>query len=213
MDLFNYLHHYLHIGLYSSLFILILIEEIGIPLPVPGDAFLVIFGVLSRSGQTEFLPTLLIILTASLVGGSVLYYLSFYFGRPLVEKYGKYIHMSHSQLDHMEHWMGRYGWWTIFVARLIPTLRIGGSLVAGILQVRYRTYISATMAATIIWTAVYFSIGAYLGKHYGPFVNQLLSNHFFFLGLFFFFLISGLIMVKVVIPLSRHGAKKLAKRS
>jgi membrane protein DedA with SNARE-associated domain len=167
---------------YKALFVLILIEEAGAPLPVPGDALIAFFGVLSRKNQVTFGLTLATTVIASILGASLLYLICRRLGRPLIDQYGHYLHISHAQIDNMQGWMGRYGAYAMIIARLTPFLRIIGTVAAGILEMPYKTFILSNIVGTILWTSLYYGLGAFLGKRYGELIDQILTHHFLILG-------------------------------
>src|SRR5690606_28337271 len=116
---------------YSTLFLYVLIEEVGIFLPIPGDALLIYLGILSRQGYADFFLTLIIVCVATWIGTTFLYALSRMVGRPFLEKHEKilrYVHISPQNVANMEHYMMHYGTWIIIVARLTPGLRILGTI-------------------------------------------------------------------------------------
>lgn len=164
---------------YAALFIMILVEEIGVFLPFPGDAALLLFGVWSRQGRVDFISTLLIVCAATLIGSTALYYVSRWLGRLLLERYShllRYIHITQSNIDLIERWMAKYGWATLVLARLTPGLRIVGTVAAGVLGVPLRVFLPATMAGTVLWTALYYFLGSLLGRRYAEQIDAMLSN-------------------------------------
>ena len=75
--------HYLGLGA------VILAEEAGVPLPVPGDLFIAAMGFLARSGRASFAPTAAVVTGATVIGASVLYLVARHAGRPLLERVGR----------------------------------------------------------------------------------------------------------------------------
>jgi membrane protein DedA with SNARE-associated domain len=198
---------------YSSLLVMILVEELGVFLPFPGDTALLLFGVWSRQGKVDFLTTLAIVCLATLIGASILYYLSRWLGRMLLAKYShqlRYMHITQGNIDLIERWMAKYGWATLIVARLTPGLRIVSTVSAGVLNVPFRTFLPATMVGTVLWTALYYFLGSFLGRRYADKINYLLSNRFFLIELMVVSLALWFIIAKYGIPLVR---KRLAKRA
>jgi membrane protein DedA with SNARE-associated domain len=162
---------------YVKLFVLIMAEEAGIPLPVPGDALLAIFGYKAKLGNIGLLETLMTVTIATFIGASILYGLGWRFGRPMVERFGKYIHVSHHDIERTEKWMNKYGVWILMVTRMTPGLRVASTLAAGVLHFSYRKFIAATLIATWIWVGIYFYLGVFLGKRYGELIDSILQHH------------------------------------
>ena len=143
-----------------GLFLVILVEEAGVPLPVPDDALVAFAG--ARAHRT--LPeAVAVVATASLAvfcGSSLLYLLVQRGGRPLLERYGKYIRLDASRLARLDRWMQGRGLLAFVLGRLIPGLRVPTTVLAGVANVPYRVFAPATAISAVIWSAFYFWLGA-----------------------------------------------------
>src|SRR5688572_32037089 len=67
-----------------AIFVIFLLEESGVPLPLPGDLALIWAGYHVASGQSRFIVVLLVVELATLIGASTLYWLGLRGGRPLI---------------------------------------------------------------------------------------------------------------------------------
>src|SRR6478752_4091047 len=74
-------------------FVFLLIEEAGVPVPVPGDVLMLILGVRARTGAVELWEAILVTWLGTVVGSSILYYVSRRAGRGLVYRYGRFIRL------------------------------------------------------------------------------------------------------------------------
>jgi membrane protein DedA with SNARE-associated domain len=193
--------------IYTALFAYILVEEVGVFLPIPGDAMLIYLGILSRQGEADFWSVLGIVCLATWIGTTFLYSLSRIVGRPFLEKHDRvlrFFHISSKNINQMEHYMQHYGSWIIIVSRLTPGLRIIGTIAAGLLNVSYRTFFISTMLGTVLWTAIYFGIGSLLGKHYADQVEQVFSNKLLMAGLFAIGILIWVALYKLLGPRLGH---------
>jgi membrane protein DedA with SNARE-associated domain len=68
----------------------------------------------------------------NLLGSLLAYYVGAWGGRPLVLRYGRYLLISHHELDLADRWFNRYGNWTVFFSRLLPVVRTFISVPAGV---------------------------------------------------------------------------------
>lgn len=146
---------------YFGLFFILLIEEGGIPLPIPGDIFIAITAGLPNSNYFLVIST---VVSATLIGSTILFTLTKKFGHPLIVKYGKYIKITPDKTKKIEKWLERYGGWTIVIGRLIPGLRIVTPIIAGLFGVSYKTFWLYTTIAAFIWANIYFVIGKFFGE-------------------------------------------------
>ncbi len=158
--LVTFLHLYPLIG---PVFLLI-IEEAGIPLPIPGDIYISYVGYQISQGTIPFLSAFLLLTTAVLIGSSILYYLSFHYGKAIVLRFGKYIHLNERKLYFLEAKFRQYGPFVIIIGRHIPGFRIPVTVFAGISKVKYRTFFLSELVSIILWIGLFLEIGVKLGK-------------------------------------------------
>ncbi len=145
---------------YPGLFFLLLLEEAGVPLPLPGDTLIVFVGVRSRSGQANAALAILLVAAAATLGSSALYWLAKRGGRPALARYGRFLHLHEERVDRMEARFRRWGPWAIVLGRLIPGLRTPTSVMAGLFGVPYRVFAPCTALSALLWTLFYFYLGA-----------------------------------------------------
>jgi len=117
------------------------------------------------------------------IGGTMaqlfLYWMGRYGGRPVLEKYGKYLFLKKKHLDLTEQWFNKYGTGVIFFARFIPVVRHAVSIPAGIAKMSHVTFILYTILAIIPWSIFFVYLGMKLGDNWeqieekaGPYVMQ-----------------------------------------
>lgn len=152
---------------YAGLFAIILAEESGIPLPLPGDLFIAAMGFLAHQGRASFLPTAAVVTLATVIGATALYLLSRHAGRPLLLRVARRLGYTEAREAHLEGWLARRGAAAVVVGRLIPGLRIVMTLVAGALRLPHRVFVLGTLVAGLVWATMYFWIGWALGAGYG----------------------------------------------
>jgi len=94
--------------------------------------------------------------------GSVLsYLLGAWGGRPLLERYGKYILVHERDLEQADRWFARWGDWAAFLSRLLPIVRTFISFPAGIVKMRFTTFTLYTFIGSWIWCGA-LAWGGYL---------------------------------------------------
>lgn len=163
-ELAHLLLHLYYRNEFPALFALILIEEAGIPLPVPGDTLVILSA--SKPHQPPFYPFLVIGIAsvAVFIGSNILYYITRRGGRPLLEKYGKYIHLNERRVARIEGWFRKHGPPAIIFGRLIPGLRIPTTVMAGLSNIPYRIYAPTDAIAAIVWSVVFYWAGALISQ-------------------------------------------------
>ncbi len=100
------------------------------------------------------------------LGSAVAYWVGAYGGRPLVERFGRYVLLSRHDLDRTTIFFERYGSPTVLIGRLLPVVRTFIALPAGIArmpQLRFHIY---TFVGSWPWCFVLAYVGMKLGEHW-----------------------------------------------
>lgn len=138
-------------------------EEMGIPIPVPGDLVMVLAGIRVAQGRDPLWLVLLIEEVASVAGASMLFAGSRRFGRELVHRFGRFIHLGPEALARAEARVERHGGWAVVGGRLVPGFRIATVVAAGALGVRYRTFLPALALGAFLYLLIYTLLGLFVG--------------------------------------------------
>ncbi|MSQ33409.1 MAG: DedA family protein [Dehalococcoidia bacterium] len=100
------------------------------------------------------------------LGSLASYALGAWGGRPFLIRYGKYLLVSHHDLDRADRWFARYGDLAVFLSRLLPVVRTFISLPAGISRVNLPRFIAYTFVGSFIWCLGLATGGYYLGANW-----------------------------------------------
>ncbi|MBF6557221.1 MAG: DedA family protein [Acidimicrobiales bacterium] len=163
------MEHFLATWGYLAVFVLSFISSMGLPV---GAEVAIIYGGVLASGQVvgvHPLNLVLVIVVATLaeVTGSVAGYLIGYFGgRPLVDRVGKYVLLTHKDLDRAEAWFARRGEPVVLFGRFIPLLRSFVSFAAGLAEMAMAKFLIFTVIGCAIWSTALVSLGYSLGSTY-----------------------------------------------
>jgi membrane protein DedA with SNARE-associated domain len=90
-------------------------------------------------------------------------------GRPFINKWGKYILISHHDLDSADRFFAKWGSRSIFVGRLLPVIRTFISLPAGISRMNFPKFLLYTFIGSFIFSVPF----AYLGYRVGEYWEQI----------------------------------------
>jgi len=142
----------------------VLLEELGIPMPIPTDLLIIIAGVAAPNSLGWLSLSFMLLIAASTIGASGLYAIVRRGGRPLVDRFGRYVHLGPTQLARAEALLKRGGWGGIAIGRAIPGLRYVTVIACGLLDVPYRHFVTAHIAGS----SVYIIAFLLLGKLFGP---------------------------------------------
>lgn len=147
---------------YGGIVLLMAIESACIPLP--SEVIMPFSGYLVWRGEMSLWGVALAGAVGCVLGSIVAYYAGAWGGRPFVEKYGKYVLISHRDLDLADRWFTRHGDITIFVGRLLPVIRTFIAFPAGVSRMKMSRFIIYTFVGSFIWCYGLAWIGFTLGE-------------------------------------------------
>jgi membrane protein DedA with SNARE-associated domain len=157
-------------------FVIFVISWLGLPgivllmaiesacIPLPSEVIMPFSGYLVYKGVHSLWAVALAGAFGCVAGSVPAYYLGLYGGRPLIEKYGKYILMSHHDLDVADRWFSRHGEATVFLARLLPVIRTFIAFPAGVAAMDMKRFILYTFAGSLPWCLGLAYVGMVLGE-------------------------------------------------
>ena len=153
----------------TGLFLVIFLEELGVPLPAPGDVAIMYGGYLTTTGAIPYPLAYLAVVSGAVLGSACNLTISRRYGRPFIQRFGKYIGVTEEKLARAERIFKRWGPWAIILGRHIPGMRIVLSALSGILDVPYRVFIPCVFVSALIWAAIFLEIG----RHVGPRIREM----------------------------------------
>jgi len=92
-----------------------------------------------------------------------------YGGPPLVERHGRWLHLSHGRMDRAEAWFDRWGDWAVFLGRITPLVRSFVSIPAGVLHHPLGRYTALTFIGSTLWCLGFAGIGWAAGASWESF--------------------------------------------
>jgi membrane protein DedA with SNARE-associated domain len=157
---------------YIAILIIMIVEEAGVPSPIPGDGLLLTAGVLASQGRLSFTEALGIVVLGALVGATVLYWVARLGGRGLVQRYGKWIRLEERRLDQLHALFDRLGPAGPGIVRLIPGLRIYTSALSGLADISYPVFLINVIWACLAWGLVFMLLGYFFGNNWHHFLHM-----------------------------------------
>ena len=157
----------------KALFLLLLIEEAGIPLPLPGDTVIAFAGYQASIGRMGILEAALAVTLAVQIGSTILYLLSRKLGHTILFRYGRLIHLDPSRLEKIERWIQRHGAVMVLVGRLTPGLRTPTSIMSGVFEIPFHQFLAFTTVAAIMWSGFWLLVGYFFGRSLLPMLRHL----------------------------------------
>jgi membrane protein DedA with SNARE-associated domain len=128
-----------------------------------------IFGARTSSHAWAYVAMALAGTLGYLVGSIGGWALGLYGGRPLLERRGRWLHLSGDKLDRAERWFDRWDDWAVLVGRLTPVVRSFISIPAGVFRMPFWRYTALTLLGSAVWCFALAGVGLGLGKSYTTF--------------------------------------------
>jgi membrane protein DedA with SNARE-associated domain len=142
------------------LFIGIMLEALGVPLP--GETALVSAALYAASTDNLAIGSVILVAAlAATIGGTVGYAIGRSIGLPLLVRYGRYVRLDERRLKIGEYLFLRHGGKIVFFGRFVALLRTFAALLAGANRMSLPRFLLMNAAGGVVWAAV-FGTGAYL---------------------------------------------------
>ncbi len=159
---------------YSGIVLLMAIESACIPLP--SEVIMPFSGYLVYTGRFNLWAVGIAGAVGCVLGSLVAYWVGMYGGRPLVEKYGRYILLSNHDLDVADRWFARYGEIIVFASRLLPVIRTFIAFPAGVARMNLTRFVIYTFLGSLPWCLALAYVGQVLGEQWDK--NETLKSWF-----------------------------------
>jgi membrane protein DedA with SNARE-associated domain len=152
-----------HYG-YVAIFVLLMLGIVG--LPVPDDLLLVFSGFLVSQGALDLTATLGVGVLGAIGGISLSYEIGRFAGPRLVDRYGRWLHLSRSRLDRVQEWFARVGKWSLTFGYFVPGVRHLVAIVAGSARLAPGLFAVFAYTGAALWCCSCVLLGYYAGHHW-----------------------------------------------
>lgn len=154
---------------YVAIFVLSVAQSCCVP--TSSELTLGFAGVLAAEGKLSLPGAIVAGVAGELVGALIAWVIGRTGGRAFVDHYGKYVLVSHRDLDRAEAWYDRHGAWGVFASRLVPVIRNFVALPAGVAEVPIVRFGLLTLAGSAIWDSAMALIGYGVGSKYNKIMH------------------------------------------
>jgi membrane protein DedA with SNARE-associated domain len=158
---------------YLAIFLLVFLQELGVPNPVTNEFVLLFSGYLAFSGALNLWLVILTAVSADCIGTTILYAVFYLFGDSIMSHRPRWFPVSPVHLNRIARRISERQRWGIYIGRLIPFLRGYASVAAGILPIQPRIFIPAVILSAITWSGGYVVAGRLLGPYWEQFAARI----------------------------------------
>jgi membrane protein DedA with SNARE-associated domain len=155
---------------YVAIFLLMVLESACVP--IPSEVTMLFAGALvsapflAPEQQLDLVAVALVGAVGNLVGSWMAYWAGYAGGRPLVDRWGRYLLLRPHEIDRAHAWFARYGHEAVFFGRLLPVVRTFISLPAGVARMNFWKFSLYTLLGCLPWTFGLAFLGFKLGERW-----------------------------------------------
>ncbi len=153
--------------------------------PIPSEVIMSIAGVAAAQGQMNYWGAVAAGTAGAMLGNILWYLAARALGvqrlEPLIRRHGRWLTLTWPEVQRAERWFRHNGVFFVFLGRLLPTVRSLVSIPAGLLRMRFKSFVIASTIGTFCWTAILAWAGFKLGENVdqveqfiGPAANAIL---------------------------------------
>ncbi len=165
---------------YGGIVLLMAIESACIPLP--SEIIMPFAGFLVSKGEMTLFGIALAGAIGCVVGSIPAYYMGMFGGRPLAEKFGKYVLISKKDLDWADNAFAKHGEIIIFVGRMLPAVRTFIAFPAGVAKMNMTKFCVYTFIGSFIWCWLLGYAGMKAGQNWETLGKYFHQFHYVIIG-------------------------------
>lgn len=167
-----HVQHFMHHYGYGGVFIVLLLEMIGIPFPA--ETTLTFSGVAWINGTFSLFPLIFFATLGNVAGSSITYFIGRFLGRNVILRFGKFVGITDEKLGRAEAKFQQYQIRALLVCKFIAGVRILIPYLAGLNRMPFFLFTLYNTLIALIWTTLFIVFGRYLGAlwhHYHHFLH------------------------------------------
>ena len=151
---------------YLSIFLLVFLQEIGVPNPIPNELVLLFSGYLSFTGVLSLPLAILSAIIGDLLSSGTLFIAFYFFGNYIFKRLPKWIPLSKEKLESISEKIRVSGHYGIFIGRLTPFIKGYVSVLSGLTRVKPSKFGIILLSTSIIWASAYVCCGYFAGPYW-----------------------------------------------
>jgi len=160
---------------YIGIILMIALENI-FP-PIPSEVILTFGGFMTTYTKLTIVGVIVTATLGSIIGAIILYGI----GRmidvekleKIIDRWGKLLRVKKEDIRKADAWFEKYGYWAVFLCRMIPLIRSLISLPAGMSKMKFVPFLLYTTLGTLLWNTILVSIGAAVGESWETIVHYM----------------------------------------
>ncbi len=132
-------------------------------IPVPSEVIQLFAGYLVSLHRMSLAAAVSAGVLGNLFGSWIAWSVGYYGGRPFIERWGRYIHVTPARLERSERWFDQHGEIAVLVGRCVPVIRTFISLPAGVARMPFWRFSAFTLIGCVPWVLGLTLLGVQVG--------------------------------------------------
>lgn len=141
----------------------VLLEDFGVP--VPGETILIVGAIYAGTGRLSVWLVGFLAFLAAVVGDNIGFAIGHFGGRPLIERYGRYILLTRERIEKATSWFERHGGKIVVIARFVEGLRQANGIIAGITGMHWLRFLGFNALGAALWVGLWTTVGYFSGNN------------------------------------------------
>lgn len=154
-----------------AVFLLMTLESMCIP--VPSEVIQLFAGYLVSQDKMGLVVAILAGTLGNVLGSAIAWGVGAGGGRPFIDRFGKYVHITPKRMDMADRWFDRYGNKVVFWSRMLPIIRTFISLPAGVAKMPFGRFVLYTFLGALPWCTALTLIGVKVGENWETWEGRL----------------------------------------
>src|SRR5713226_5791020 len=150
---------------YAAIFGIVVLGNLGLPLPEEG--VLLLAGYLVWTRRLQFVPVIIIGVVSAVIGDNIGYWFGRHYGQAAIRRYGHKLLITSERLEKAKKFVARYGSFGVFVARFIPGLRFMAGPLAGSMGLPFLKFFIANLLGGLLYVPPSVGVGYLVGRGLG----------------------------------------------
>jgi membrane protein DedA with SNARE-associated domain len=169
----------------------VLLEDFGVP--VPGEILLISAAIFAGAGQLNIALVIAVAVLGAVIGDNIGYAVGRLGGRPLAERWGRFVFLTPARLDRAETFFNAHGGKVVTVARFIEGLRQVNGLLAGIAGMGWLKFLGFNALGAVLWVGTWAGLGFVAGTHMAVIYAEFERYRWYAIGVLL--LVAGIVVV------------------
>jgi membrane protein DedA with SNARE-associated domain len=169
----------------------VLLEDFGVP--VPGEILLISAAIFAGAGQLNIALVIAVAVLGAVIGDNIGYAAGRLGGRPLAERWGRFVFLTPARLDRAATFFDAHGGKVVTVARFIEGLRQVNGLLAGIAGMGWLKFLGFNALGAVLWVGTWAGLGFVAGTHMAVIYAEFERYRWYAIGVLV--LVAGIVVV------------------